>query len=106
MSDHNTKLLLLRYLPPPKWRGTPRKKGELLGSPKTLVQSATGWLPHPSEAGAESQAWDGLWHAVLPGRLVRVMGVRRDANRSTTRHSQRIPPPAIEVYFTTDLALS
>jgi len=57
----------LYELPPPptaKRRGAPRQKGDRMGSPKTLVQTATGWSPHPSEAGTESQAWDGLWHAV------------------------------------------
>jgi hypothetical protein len=49
--------------PSPKRRGAPRKKGDLIGSPKTLAQTATGWLSHPSEAGAEFHAWDGLWHA-------------------------------------------
>jgi hypothetical protein len=58
---------------PPKQRGAPRKKGALIGSPKTLAQTATGWSPHPSAVGAEIHAWDGLWHAVLPGRLVRVV---------------------------------
>jgi hypothetical protein len=29
-------------------------------------------------AGAALQAWCGLWHAVRPGRLVRVVGLRRE----------------------------
>jgi hypothetical protein len=66
--------------PPPKRRGAPRKKGDLIGSPKTLAQTATGWAPHPREDGAEIQAWAGLWHAVLPGRLVRVVVLRRQAD--------------------------
>jgi Transposase DDE domain len=91
---------------PPKRRGAPRKKGDLIGSPKTLAQTATGWLPHPSEAGAEFQAWDGLGHAVLPGCLVRVVVLRRSATSATKQPGQRKPPPAIEAFFTTDLALS
>lgn len=92
--------------PPPKRRGAPRKKGALIGSPKTLAQTATGWVSHPSEAGAESQAWDGLWHAVLPGRLVRVVVLRRPGTSAPKQPGQRKPPPALEAFFTTDLALS
>jgi hypothetical protein len=92
--------------PTPKRRGARRKKGDLIGSPKTLAQTSEGWSPHPSEEGAACQAWCGLWHAVLPGRLMRVVVVRRDAKRSTKRPGQRKPPPAIEAFFTTDLSLS
>jgi len=99
----------LYELPPPPTatrRGAPRKKGDLIGSPKTLVQTALGWSPHPSEAGAEIQAWDGLWHPVLPGRLVRVVVLRRAVKHATKRPGQRKPLPAIEAFFTTDLTLS
>jgi hypothetical protein len=92
--------------PPPKRRGAPRKKGNLIGSPKTLAQTAKGWSPHPSEAGAEIQAWEGLWHAVLPGRLVRVVVLRRRGRPATQQPGQRKPPPALEAFFTTDLTLS
>jgi hypothetical protein len=92
--------------PPPKRRGAPRKKGHLIGSPKTLAQTATGWGPHASETGTVIQAWEGLWHAVLPGRLMRVVVVRRDTTRASTRRGQRKPPPPIEAFFTTDLTLS
>jgi len=84
----------------------PAKKGDLIGSPKTLAQTATGWTPHPSEAGAEIQAWDGLWHPVLPGRLVRVVVLRRQGQPATKQPGQRKPPPAIEALFTTDLSLN
>ena len=102
----HAKLYELPPAHPSKRRGAPRKKGDLIGSPKTLVQTATGWSPHPSEVGAEIQAWDGLWHAVLPGRLVRVVVLRRAGNALTKRPGQRKPPPAIEAFFTTDLTLS
>jgi DDE family transposase len=92
--------------PPPKRRGAPRKKGNLIGSPKTLAQTATGWAPHPREEGAEIQAWAGLWHAVLPGRLVRVVVLRRQGKPITKQRGQRKPPPALEAFFTTDLTLS
>ena len=64
---------------PPKRRGAPRKKGDLIGSPKTLAQTVKWCSPHPSEAGAEIQAWEGLWHPVLPVRLVLVVVLRRMA---------------------------
>jgi DDE superfamily endonuclease len=99
----------LYQLPPTpttKRRGAPRKNGDLIGSPKTLAQPSEGWSPHPSEEGAEFQAWCGLWHAVVPGRLIRVVVVRRDAKRFTKRLGQRKPPPAIEAFCTTALSLS
>ena len=89
-----------------KRRGAPRKKGDLLGSPKTLVPRAAGWSPHPTEAGAERQAWCGVWHSVLPGHLLRVVVLRRDAKGATKRSGQSKPSPAIEALFTTDLSLS
>src|SRR6266581_6748238 len=102
----SAKLYELPPQPTPKRRGAPRKKGDLIGSPKTLAQTAKGWAPHPSEAGAEIQAWDGLWHPVLPGRLVRVVVLRRQSTPTTKRPGQRKPLPAIEASFTTDLTLS
>jgi hypothetical protein len=99
-----------RYQGPPKpthkRRGAPRKKGDLIGSPKTLVPTKAGWSPHPSEAGTAIHTWCGRWHAVWPGRLMRVVVLRRDGARSTTRSGQRKPPPAIAAFFTTDLSLS
>ena len=91
---------------PPKRRGAPRKKGALIGSPKTLAQTATGWVPHPRETGAVIQSWDGLWHAVLPGRRVRVVVLRRPEPSATQQPGQRKPLPAIEAFFTTALTLS
>jgi DDE superfamily endonuclease len=102
----SAKLYEVPPLPTPKRRGAPRKKGDLIGSPKTLAQTAKGWSPHPSEAGAEIQAWEGLWQAVLPGRLVRVVVLRRHGKPATKPPGQRKPPPAIEAFFTTDLTLS
>jgi len=102
----SAKLYELPPSPTPKRRGAPRKKGALLGSPKTLAQTPQGWGPHPSEAGAEIQAWCGLWHAGLPGRLVRVVVLRRQGKPTTKQPGQRKPPPAIEAFVTTDLTLS
>ena len=102
----SAKLSTLPPKPTQKRRGAPRKKGDLIGSPQTLAQTAKGWSPHPSEAGAERQAWCGLWHAVLPGRLVRVVVLRRDGTHAPKRPGHRKPPPALEAFFTTDLTLS
>jgi DDE superfamily endonuclease len=102
----SAKLYELPPPPTPTRRGAPRKKGALLGSPKTLAQTATGWTPHPSEAGAAIQAWCGLWHPVLPGRLLRVVIVRREAKRAISRRGPRKPPPVLEAFCTTDLSLS
>jgi hypothetical protein len=95
--------------PPPRTttrRGAPRKKGDVIGSPKVLAQTTAGWAPHPTEAGAEIQAWCGLWHSVLPGRLMRIVVLRRDPNRCSRKAGRRTPPPPVEAFFTTDLTLS
>jgi hypothetical protein len=102
----SAKLYALPPPPLPKRRGAPRTKGDLIGSPTTLAQTAQGWGSHPSEAGAAIQAWDGVWHAVLPGRLVRVVVLRRPGTSTTKRAGQRKPPPALEAFCTTDLTLS
>jgi hypothetical protein len=99
----------LYALPPPRItprRGCPPKKGPLVGSPKTLARKRSGWHPHPAEAGALVQAWTGLWQAVLPGRLIRIVVVRRPKRPRTTQPGQRKPRPAVEAFFTTDLTLS
>jgi hypothetical protein len=93
-------------MPAPKRRGAPRKKGELSGSLTTLASTETGWAPHPSEAGAEVQAWGGLWHAVLPGQLIRVVVVRREATHGLTKPRHRTPPPPVEACFATEPTLS
>jgi hypothetical protein len=102
----SAKLYTIPPKPTPPRRGAPRKKGDLIGSPKTLAQTCMGWSPHPSEAGAEVQAWEGLWHSVLPGRLVRVVVLRRDGKAAPKQPGQRKPPPSIEAFYTTDLTLS
>jgi DDE superfamily endonuclease len=102
----HAKLYALPPQPTQKRRGAPRKKGDVIGSPKTLATTETGWAPHPSEAGAEVHTWCGLWHAVLPGRLIRVVVVRRDATRCIKTPGRHTPLPAVEAFFTTDLTLS
>lgn len=87
-------------------QGRPPKKGALIGSPKTLARQRQGWQPHPTEAGATVQAWDGLWHEVLPGRLIRVVVVRRPVAKRVGKPGQRKPRPPVEAFFTTDVSLS
>jgi len=87
-------------------RGCPPKKGPVLGSPKTFAHKRSGWQPHPTEAGALVQAWTGLWHTVLPGRLIRVVVVRRPTALRPRPPRRRKPRPPLEAFFTTDLTLS
>jgi hypothetical protein len=95
------------YAPPPlprgPRRGCPPKKGPVLGSPKTLARKRSGWQPHPTEAGALVQAWTGLWHTVLPGRVLRVVVVRRPTPLRPRYSRRRKPRPPVEAFFTTDL---
>jgi len=97
------------YAPPPTprgpRRGCPPKKGPLLGSPKTLARKRSGWQPHPTEAGALVQAWTGLWHSVLPGRVIRVVVVRRPTPLRPRHPRRRKPRPPVEAFFTTELRL-
>jgi hypothetical protein len=74
------KLYQVPLTPTQKRRGAPRKKGDLIGSPKTLAQQPAGWHPHPQEAGALVQSWVGLWHSVLPGQPIRLVVVRRPSH--------------------------
>src|SRR4029453_15463393 len=100
------KLYALPRLPTTPRRGCPPKKGPLLGSPKTLARKRSGWQPHPTEAAAFVQAWTGLWHTVLPGRLIQVVVVVRPLQHRARKSGQRKPLPPVEAFFTTDLTLS
>ena len=100
------KLYALPEPPAGKRRGRPPRRGELLGAPKTLARRRWGWDPHPTEAQAEVQSWVGLWHTVLPGRLVPLVVVRRRSAPRPKQPGQRQPLPPVEAFFTTDLSLS
>jgi len=100
------KLYGLPPLPAGPRRGCPPKRGPLLGSPKTLARTRHGWQPHPTEAGAQVQAWEGLWQAVLPGRVIRVVVVRRPQRQRSRQAGQRKPLPPVEAFFSTDLSLN
>jgi len=101
----------LYQLPPPRvkgQRGAPRKKGHLIGSPKTLAMAAAGWQPHPQEAGVFIQSWVGLWHSVLPGRPIRIVVIwrphRADSPSALGRKAfGRLKP--LEAFFSTDVCL-
>ena len=75
-------------------------------SPKTLARNRFGWQPHPTEAGALVQGWTGLWHTVLPGRLIQVGVVRRPNLPRPLKPGQRQPLPPVAAFFPTDLRLS
>jgi len=101
------------YQPPPPrkkgQRGAPRKKGPLLGSPKTVATPSAAWQPHPQEAGAFIQSWVGIWHSVLPGRLLRIVVVwrphRADSTPATGKKAfGRLKP--LEAFCSTDVSLS
>jgi hypothetical protein len=100
------KLYELPKAPRPSRRGRRPSKGKLIGSPQTLARKRLGWQDHPTEAGAKVQAWQGLWHSVLPGRRLRVVVVKRPATKRTQKTAQRKPRPRVEAFFTTDLSLT
>jgi hypothetical protein len=100
------KLYALPAPPVGKRRGRRPRKGQLLGSPKSWARTSDGWQPHPTEANAEVQSWVGLWHTVLPGRLVHVVVVRRPPASRPQQPGQCKPRPPVEAFFTTDLGLS
>jgi hypothetical protein len=95
--------------PTKKRLGRPRKKGHLIGSPKTLANTPRGWQPHPDEAGALIQSWCGIWHSVLPGRVIRVVVVRRphleNCQKAKGKHVFG-RHKALEAFFSTDVSLS
>ena len=102
-----------RYQPPPPrkkgQRGAPRKKGAVIGSPKTLATPSPAWHPHPQEAGAFIQSWVGIWHSVLPGRLIRVVVIWRPhldspAKPKSSKAFGRLNP--LEAFFSTEVSLS
>jgi DDE superfamily endonuclease len=100
------KLYALPTPPRPGTRGRRPSKGKLIGSPQTLARKRLGWQAHPTAAGVKVQAWQGLWHAVLPGRQLRLVVLRRPTTKRSKQASQRKPPPQIEAFFTTDLSLT
>lgn len=58
----------------------------------------------PSEAGAEIQCWDGLWHSGWPGHLMRIVILQRDGKVAPEQLGPLKPLPALEALSTTELA--
>ncbi len=90
-------------------RGAPRKKGPVIGAPKTLTTPSAAWQPHPQEAGAFIQAWVGIGHSVFPGRLLRVVVVWRPhldgpATPNRSKAFGRLKP--LEAFFSTAVSRS
>lgn len=91
-------------LPPPKGRrGRKPKKGQLIGSPKSLINQPIDWINHPTEKGTVVANFTGLWHTVLPGVVIRVVIVYRKAYQPRQGFAKK---RVLEAFFTTDLTLS
>jgi len=98
--------------PPPRrkgQRGAPHKKGDVIGSPKTLATPASAWHPHPQEAGARIQSWVGIGHSVWPGRRIRVVVVWRPHRAGSPKPNGptacgRLKP--LDAFFSTEVSLS
>ena len=81
----------------------------MIGSPKTLASSQTGWQPHPHAARAQVQSWCGIWHSVLRGRLIRVVVVRRLHLEQSIAGKGKKPlgrHKPLEAFFSTAASLS
>jgi len=92
----------LYQLPKPcqyKGRGRKPVKGKLMGSPTSQSQLKTGWRLHPTEKDAFVKVVDGIWHSVLPHKLIRVVIVKRINPQKTNRK-------LLEAFFSTDVALN
>lgn len=78
---------------PPGKPGPQPRKGELIGSAKTLAQKDDSFQPHPNEEGAEVHVTCGIWDSVLPEVLLRVVVVRRPEEDASKKK--------LEAFFTT-----
>lgn len=80
--------------PHPKGKRGPKpKKGALIGTAKTLL-GESGWQPHPTQEHTWMKSHQGLWHSVLPGKLINVVILKR--NQPTGRQK------SVEAFFSTD----
>jgi hypothetical protein len=86
-------------------RGCPPKTGPLVGRRKRLPANGAAGNRIPPEAGALVQGWTGLWQTVLPGRVIRVVGLRRPMPPAPPAQATQ-PPSLLEVFFTPDLPWS
>lgn len=99
----SSKLYALPKPPPKGRRGRKPKKGELIGSPKSLINQPIDWINHPTEKRTLVADFTGLWHTVLPGVVIRIVIVYRKAYQPRLRFTQK---RVLEAFFTTDLTLS
>lgn len=86
-----------------KKAGRPPQKGASLGNPKQWKEQAQRWKPHPLDPQLLIQTRTGIWHAVLPGILIRVVAIARTGELKQNPHSKQKP---LETFFSTDLSLS
>lgn len=83
-----------RPAPRPKnKRGPKSKKGALIGTAKTLLDEPD-WQPHPNQTHTWIKTCQGIWHSVLPGKLIKVVIIKRD--KPTGRQK------TLEAFFSTD----
>lgn len=83
--------------------GRPAQKGEDLGTPQEWIQHEQGWSPHPQEEGAYIKTVVGMWHSVLPGRLIQVVAVWRKQKLPCDKRSGK---KELEAFFSTTLSVT
>ena len=98
-----SKLYALPKPPPKGRRGRKPKKGQLIGSPKALINHSVDWINHPTEKGTFVADFTGLWHTVLPEVVIRIVIVYRKAYQPRRGFAKK---RVLEAFFTTDLTLS
>jgi hypothetical protein len=84
--------------------GPDPEKGDEIGSPKELAESELDWASHPTEEDAEVYSFEAIWQSVLPGKVLRVVILRRPHLKDADSAKKR--KRYLEVFFTTDLRLS
>ena len=83
-------------------RGPKSKKGALIGTAKTLVNEAD-WQPHPTQEHTWVKSYQGLWHSVLPAKLINVVILKRDAGGRPQPIGRQ---KSVEAFFSTDPSTS
>lgn len=78
-------------------RGPKPKKGALMGTAKTLRHQAD-WQTHPDQEHTWIATYQGIWHSVLPGKLINVVLIKRD--KPTGREKP------LEAFFSTDASIT
>ncbi len=95
-------------LQPEEKPGPDPEKGDEIGSPEEvaeekLAESKPEWQKHPTEEEAQVCSFEAIWQGVLPGKVLRVVLLRRPhlKNADSAKKRKRY----LEVFFTTDLRL-